>query len=160
MVPAFLGLGAPWWDSDARGAFYGLSRTTRRPELIRAAMEAVGYQSRDMIDAMRKDLRQPLDLVFRVDGGMVASEWTMQFLADILDLPVDSSRVEETTALGAAWLAGWKAGVWPDAQGFAARREQSRQFNPRMSAQTRKQKLRGWHDAVHRTLSSSGMRKR
>jgi glycerol kinase len=158
MVPAFLGLGAPWWDSEARGALYGLTRNTRRPELVRAALEAVGYQSSDLVDAMRKDWRGAHDIVLRVDGGMVASAWTMQFLADILDCPVDCSRVDETTALGAAWLAGWKAGVWPDAAGFAARRQEEREFLPRMTATTRRSKLRGWHDAVQRTLSGAPRR--
>ena len=153
LVPAFFGLGAPWWDNDARGAIFGLKRGTRRAELVRAALEAVGYQSRDLVDAMRKDWPGARDIMLRVDGGMVASAWTMQFLADILDRPVDCSRVNETTALGAAWLAGWEAGVWPDAAGFAARRQQEREFLPRMDPTIRHNKLRGWHDAVSRTLS-------
>ena len=102
---------------------------------------------------MRKDWPGARDIMLRVDGGMVASAWTMQFLADILDRPVDCSRVNETTALGAAWLAGWEAGVWPDAAGFAARRQQEREFLPRMDPTIRHNKLRGWHDAVSRTLS-------
>jgi glycerol kinase len=153
MVPAFFGLGAPWWDTEARAAIYGLTREVRRPELVRAALEAVGYQSSDLVDAMRKDWPGARDIVLRVDGGMVNSAWTMQFLADILDRPVDGSRLVDTTALGAAWLAGWKAGVWPDAAGFAARRAEEREFTPRMAPARRQAKLRGWHEAVRRTLS-------
>src|SRR5690606_25697046 len=117
LVPAFVGLGAPWWDAEARGAIYGLSRNTGRSELARAALEAVSYQTRDLVDAMRKDWKGARDTVLRVDGGMVASDYTMQFLADILNSPVDRPTILETTALGAAWLAGWQAGVWPDMQG-------------------------------------------
>ena len=154
MVPAFFGLGAPWWDNDARAAIYGLTRQVRRPELVRAALEAVGFQSSDLVDAMRKDWPGARDIVLRVDGGLVNSAHTMQFLADILDRPVDGSRVDETTALGAAWLAGCKAGVWPDAAGFAARRTETREFTPRMPSAQRETRLRGWHNAVRRTLSN------
>jgi len=155
LVPAFSGLGAPWWDNDARGAYFGLTRNTRRAELVRAALEAVGYQSRDMFDAMRRDLKLKDDIVLRVDGGVVASDWTMQFLADILDLPVDCTRVPEVTALGAAWLAGWRAGIWPDAESFAAKRELQREFRPRMAADVRKRKLRGWREALGKVLTGS-----
>ena len=155
LVPAFVGLGAPWWDAEARGAIYGLSRNTGRSELARAALEAVSYQTRDLVDAMRKDWKGATDTVLRVDGGMVASDYTMQFLADILNSPVDRPTILETTALGAAWLAGWKAGVWPDQQGFAKRWALDRQFNPRMDDATRKAKLKGWRDAVKRTLTST-----
>ncbi|HEY0853941.1 MAG TPA: glycerol kinase GlpK [Devosia sp.] len=153
LVPAFVGLGAPWWDAEARGAIYGLSRNTGRSELARAALEAVSYQTRDLVDAMRKDWKGARDTVLRVDGGMVASDYTMQFLADILDSPVDRPTILETTALGAAWLAGWKAGVWPGMAGFAKRWALDRQFNPRMDEATRKAKLKGWRDAVKRTLT-------
>ncbi|MET3896106.1 glycerol kinase [Devosia sp. UYZn731] len=153
LVPAFNGLGAPWWDNDARGAIYGLTSGTRRPELVRAALEAVGYQTRDLVDAMREDWSGAKDIVLRVDGGMVASNWTMQFIADVVEVGVDRPIDPEITARGAAWLAGWKAGVWPDAAGFAARRESDRQFWPVMSTKTRQSKLRGWREAVQRTLS-------
>jgi glycerol kinase len=153
LVPAFNGLGAPWWDNDARGAIYGLTRATRRPELVRAALEAVGYQTRDLIDAMRKDWRGAENIVLRVDGGMVASDWTMQFIADVVEVGVDRPIDLEITARGAAWLAGWKAGVWPDAAGFASRREIGRQYWPSMPDKTRQKKLRGWRDAVQRTLT-------
>jgi glycerol kinase len=103
---------------------------------------------------MRKDWKGARDTVLRVDGGMVASDWTMQFLSDILDVPVDRPTILETTALGAAWLAGHKAGVWPDMKGFSKRWALDRQFNPAMDPKLRKQKLKGWNDAVKRTLTS------
>jgi glycerol kinase len=115
----------------------------------------VGYQSYDLIEAMRRDLHKDHPIVLRADGGMVASEWTMQFLADILDEPVDCSRVEEVTALGAAWLAGWKAGVWPDAEGFAAGRGRQRAFHPGMAEAERRRRLKGWRQALKRTLTGA-----
>ncbi|TFF19091.1 glycerol kinase GlpK [Jiella endophytica] len=153
LVPAFTGLGAPWWDAEARGAIYGLTRRTGPEEFARAALEAVCYQTADLLNAMKKDWPAAADTVLRVDGGMVASDWTMQCLADLLDAPVDRPVVLETTALGAAWLAGQKAGVWPDADGFAARWRLERQFTPQMDAVTRGGKLTGWADAVRRTLT-------
>lgn len=153
LVPAFVGLGAPWWDADARGAIFGLTRGTGANELTRAALEAVCYQTHDLISAMRKDWTGASDTVLRVDGGMVGSDWTMQCLADILDAPVDRPTILETTALGAAWLAGFKAGVWPDMVGFARRWQLDRQFNPHMEASVRDRKIKGWRDAVQRTLS-------
>jgi glycerol kinase len=153
LVPAFVGLGAPWWDTDARGAIYGLTRNTSAADLARAALESVAYQTQDLLSAMRKDWKGATDTVLRVDGGMVASDWTMQFLSDILDVPVDRPTILETTALGAAWLAGHKVGVWPDMQGFSKRWSLERQFNPAMEARVRKQKLGGWRDAVGRTLT-------
>jgi glycerol kinase len=155
LVPAFVGLGAPWWDAEARAAIFGLSRNTGRSELARAALEAVSYQTRDLVDAMRKDWKGAKDTVLRVDGGMVVSDYTLQFLADILNSPVDRPTILETTALGAAWLAGWKAGVWPDMQGFAKRWSLDRQFNPRMDDATRRAKLKGWRNAVKRTLTAT-----
>ncbi|MEP6568010.1 MAG: glycerol kinase GlpK [Mesorhizobium sp.] len=120
LVPAFVGLGAPHWDADARGAIFGLTRNSGPAEFARAALESVAYQTRDLLDAMRKDWKgASAKTVLRVDGGMVASDWTMQRLADILDAPVDRPTILETTALGAAWLAGSKAGVWPKAKDFA-----------------------------------------
>ncbi|MBI4922308.1 MAG: glycerol kinase GlpK [Devosia nanyangense] len=153
LVPAFVGLGAPWWDAEARGAIYGLTRNTGASDLARAALESVAYQTQDLFSAMRKDWKGARDTVLRVDGGMVASDWTMQFLSDILDVPVDRPAILETTALGAAWLAGWKAGVWPDRKGFAKRWSLERQFNPAMDPAVRKHKLAGWRDAVQRTLT-------
>jgi glycerol kinase len=153
LVPAFVGLGAPWWDAEARGAIYGLTRNTGPSDLARAALESVAYQTQDLLTAMRRDWKGARDTVLRVDGGMVASDWAMQFVSDILDVPVDRPTILETTALGAAWLAGWKIGVWPDMKGFSKRWSRDRQFMPSMDPALRKRKLAGWNDAVRRTLS-------
>ena len=154
MVPAFVGLGAPWWDAEARGAIYGITRNTGPAEIAKAALEAVCYQTRDLLQAMRKDWTGGgSETVLRVDGGMVASDWTMQFLADILDAPVDRPTILETTALGAAWLAGMKAGVWPGMEEFAQGWARDRRFEPVMDQPTRDAKVKGWDDAVRRTLS-------
>lgn len=154
LVPAFVGLGAPHWDAEARGAIFGLTRNSGPAEFARAALESVAYQTRDLLDAMHKDWKgASVETVLRVDGGMVASDWTMQRLADILDAPVDRPTILETTALGAAWLAGSRAGVWPDARKFAKSWALERRFQPDMDPPTRSTKLAGWRDAVHRTLS-------
>ncbi|MGV8853882.1 MAG: glycerol kinase GlpK [Devosia sp.] len=153
MVPAFVGLGAPWWDAEARGAIYGLTRNSGPAEIAKAALEAVCYQTRDLLEAMRKDWGESGQTVLRVDGGMVASDWTMQFLADVLDAPVDRPKILETTALGAAWLAGSRAGVWPDMAEFAKSWALDQQFTPSMDAATRQAKIAGWDDAVQRTLT-------
>jgi glycerol kinase len=154
LVPAFVGLGAPHWDADARGAIFGLTRNSGPAEFARAALESVAYQTRDLLDAMKKDWTGgSARTVLRVDGGMVASDWTMQRLADLLDAPVDRPTILETTALGAAWLAGSKAGVWPNMADFAKAWALDRRFEPQMDEKTRNIKLNGWHDAVRRTLS-------
>jgi len=154
LVPAFVGLGAPYWDAQARGAVFGLTRKSGAPELARAALEAVGYQTRDLLDAMRADWPPGgADTVLRVDGGMAASDITLQFLADILAAPVDRPVVTETTALGAAYLAGFAAGLCPDLAGFAARWRCARRFMPQMDDATRARKWAGWRDAVSRTLT-------
>ncbi len=156
LVPAFVGLGAPHWDADARGAIFGLTRNSGPAEFARAALEAVAYQTRDLLDAMKKDWKTAsAGTVLRVDGGMVASDWTMQRLADLLDAPVDRPEILETTALGAAWLAGSRAGVWPNAAAFAKSWALERRFKPTMDARTRDAKLKGWRDAVRRTLSTT-----
>lgn len=154
LVPAFVGLGAPHWDADARGALFGMTRSTGPAELAQAALESVAYQTRDLLDAMHKDWKGGGETVLRVDGGMVASDWTMQCLADILDAPVDRPTILETTALGAAWLAGMQAGVWPGMDDFAKSWALEKRFEPSMDAATRKAKLKGWRDAVTRTLSA------
>ncbi|MBL8578793.1 MAG: glycerol kinase GlpK [Mesorhizobium sp.] len=155
LVPAFVGLGAPHWDADARGAIYGLTRNSGPAEFARAALEAVAYQTRDLLDAMKKDWKGAAGgTVLRVDGGMVASDWTMQRLADILDAPVDRPEILETTALGAAWLAGSRAGVWPKAAAFAKSWALEHRFLPEMDERTRKAKLSGWREAVRRTLTT------
>lgn len=156
LVPAFTGLGAPHWDAHARGAIFGLTRNTGPAEFAYAALEAVCYQTRDLLDAMHKDWKNSTDsVVLRVDGGMVASDWTMQRLADLLDAPVDRPVIMETTALGAAWLAGSRAGVWPDRKGFAKAWALDRRFEPDMDEKVRAQKLKGWKSAIKRTLSEA-----
>lgn len=153
LVPAFTGLGAPWWDADARGAFFGLTRATGPKEFARATLESVCFQTLDLLEAMRRDWKTAAETVLRVDGGMVASDWTMQRLADILNAPVDRPVMLETTALGAAWLAGRQAGVWPDEAGFAKSWRRDRRFTPSMQAAERDARIAGWRDAVQRTLS-------
>jgi glycerol kinase len=154
LVPAFTGLGAPWWDAHARGALFGLTRNTGPKEIARAALEAVCYQTLDLLDAMRADWPGASDTVLRVDGGMVASDWMLQRLADILDAPVDRPVVLETTALGAAWLAGSGAGVWPGEEGFAKSWRREKRFAPAIEAATRSRLVAGWRDAVTRTRTS------
>ncbi|MEM6465738.1 MAG: glycerol kinase GlpK [Pseudomonadota bacterium] len=153
LVPAFTGLGAPYWDADCRGAIYGLTRNSGPEEFARAALESVGFQTRDLWEAMRSDWDGSADAVLRVDGGMSASDWTMQFLADMLGAPVDRPEVLETTALGAAWLAGMKAGVCPDQAEFAKTWALDHRFEPQMPSENREARYAGWKDAVARTLS-------
>ena len=155
LVPAFSGLGAPWWDAEARGALYGLTRATGRAELARAALDSVCLQTVDLIEAMHRDWTDGGETVLRVDGGMAASDWTMQRLADLLDAPVDRPAILETTSLGAAWLAGHVAGEWPEIASFAADWQATRRFVPGMEDADRRAHIDGWHDAVRRTLSSS-----
>ncbi|MGF7159258.1 glycerol kinase [Rhodoligotrophos appendicifer] len=156
LVPAFTGLGAPHWDPEARGALFGLTRATGPRELARAALEAVCFQTRDLIEAMRKDWRDGSQTMLRVDGGMVASSWTMQRLADMLDAPVDRPMILETTALGAAWLAGRSAGVWPDEEGFSRLWRLEKRFLPQMSAESRDVKLQAWSRAIARLRYQPG----
>lgn len=152
IVPAFTGLGAPYWNPDCRGAVFGLSRNSGPKEFARAALESVGYQTRDLLEAMRADGPSMSEGVLRVDGGMTASDWTMQFLADIIGAPVDRPEVLETTALGAAWLAGMKAGVYPDPAGFAETWALDRRFEPSMTEETRDEKYERWKRAVQATM--------
>ncbi|CUX58163.1 glycerol kinase GlpK [Rhizobium oryzihabitans] len=154
LVPAFTGLGAPYWDAEARGAIFGLTRGTGPAEFARAALESVAYQTFDLLDAMRKDWAGDNGkTVLRVDGGMVASDWTMQRLADVLAAPVDRPVFLETTILGAAWLAASRAGIWPDREAFAAHWKRDRRFNPDMDETERKNAIVGWRDSVGRCLS-------
>lgn len=154
LVPAFVGLGAPYWDADARGALYGLTRNTGPAEFARAALESVGFQTRDLLEAMKGDWSGSGDeTVLRVDGGMTVSDWTMQFLADILGAPVDRPQVLETTALGAAYLAGMHRNVYPGLDGFAETWAVERRFSPELDTDTREKRYEGWRDAVRRTLT-------
>ena len=155
LVPAFVGLGAPYWDADARGAIFGLTRNSGAAEFARAALEAVGYQTRGLLEAMKADWPAAADTVFRVDGGMTASAVTMQFLADILGAPVDRPAVMETTAVGAAYLAGLQAGICPDPGEFAATWRLDRRFEPAMDEATRARKWAGWQAAVERVRTSA-----
>ncbi|MGH1366976.1 MAG: glycerol kinase GlpK [Maritimibacter sp.] len=153
VVPAFTGLGAPYWNPECRGAVFGLTRNSGPNELAKAALESVGYQTRDLLDAMRADWTEDkAQNVLRVDGGMSASDWAMQFLADIIDAPVDRPKVLETTALGVAWLAGMKIGAMPGQEEFARQWDLDRTFQPEMNAQTRARKYGDWQRAVQATL--------
>jgi glycerol kinase len=156
LVPAFVGLGAPYWDPQARAAIYGLTRDAGAAEIARATLDSVGYQTRDLLEAMRADwpAAGSAAMVLRVDGGMSASDPCMQFVADILGCPVDRPVVMETTALGAAYLAGRAAGICPDLAGFAAQWRLDRRFEPRMALPLREARYAGWKDAVARTLTA------
>jgi glycerol kinase len=155
LVPAFVGLGAPYWNPRVRGALFGLTRNTGPAELAHAALESVCYQTFDLREAMRADWPGGKAAnVLRVDGGMTASDWTMQRLADLLDAPVDRPMIQETTALGAAYLAGLQAGVYPEPAKFADNWRLEHRFKPAMSAATRERKLAGWARAVRGVLAS------
>ncbi|WP_260928736.1 glycerol kinase GlpK [Novosphingobium sp. 9] len=152
MVPAFVGLGAPHWDPDARGAIFGLTLGAGAAHLARAALEAVAYQTMDLAKAMVSDGGEaPAKL--RVDGGMAANDWLCQFLADMLEAPVERPVHLETTALGAAFHAGLATGVWPDLKALSETWTQGQLFEPKMGKSERDTLIAGWHDAVRRTLS-------
>lgn len=150
-VPAFTGLGAPWWDPDARGAIYGLTRDTSIEDIVTAALLSVGYQTRDLLDAMASDGFSPTRI--RVDGGMAANNFLMQRLADLLACPVDRPQVTETTALGAACLAGLECGLYSSTDEIARLWQLDRSFVPAQPEAWRQQQYQRWHDAVRRTLS-------
>ena len=152
LVPAFTGLGAPYWDPQARGAIFGLTRDTGIAEIVSAGLQAVCYQTRDLLDAMRADGSQ-LPAALRVDGGMVANGWLMQFLADVLAVPVERPAITETTALGVAWLAGLQAGLHAGLEDIAALWRGSQRFDPAMAEDKREQLYAGWRDAVRRVRS-------
>jgi glycerol kinase len=155
LVPAFVGLGAPHWRPDARGALFGLTRATGPRELARAALESVCFQTADLLAAMKADWREPDSALktLRVDGGMANSDWTMQRLADLIGSTVDRPQIKETTALGAAYLAGLHAGFFPEPDRFAERWQLERRFNPQMAAEMRTKKLAAWNSAVRRLLA-------
>ena len=159
LVPAFVGLGAPIWNAEARATIVGITRGTTHREIARAALESVAFQTSDLIDAMRADAGAGAAdagtgkaAVIRADGGMSASDWTMQAVADMIDAPVDRPVVQETTALGAAYLAGWQSGLFPEPAAFAERWHLDKRFTPTISAERRDAKRKGWHDAVARTV--------
>lgn len=153
LVPAFTGLGAPYWRPETRGAVFGLTRNSGPAEFARAALQSVGFQTRDLLEAMRADWTSPAQGVLRVDGGMVASDYAMQFLSDILGAPVDRPQVTETTALGAAYLAGLGAGVCPPPAEFAKSWALQRRFVPQMDIATRAAKYARWGRAVQATIA-------
>ena len=154
MVPAFTGLGAPYWAPQARGAIFGLTRNTGPNELARAALEASCYQTRDLLEAMRQDFSSSKysQTILRVDGGMSASDWTMQFLSDMLNSPVDRPKILETTALGAAYLAGLFIDVYPTPAEFAKNWMLERRFEPKISTAQSEKKYSGWLACVDQVL--------
>jgi len=173
-VPAFVGLGAPHWDADARGAIFGLTRGARTAHLVRAALESIAFQTMDVVDAMDADSKNRDSHLFSdgrsprpgtgdqsqsplaellVDGGAAANDFLMQFQADLLDLPVVRPRLVETTAMGAAFLAGLEAGVWSRAAELRSLRRVDRTFSPAISASERDALRARWRDAVSRTLT-------
>jgi glycerol kinase len=154
MVPAFVGLGAPYWDPDVRGTISGLTLGTTGAHLARAALEAVGYQTRDLLTAMQQD-GASAPAAIRVDGGMAVNDWLCQFLADILEVSVERPSNLETTALGAAFHAGLAVGIWPNLQSLSGTRTPAARFQPKMAAPLRSALLAGWKDAVERTLRRS-----
>jgi glycerol kinase len=152
LVPAFTGLGAPYWKPDCRGAVFGLTRNSGPAEFARAALQSVAFQTRDLLQAMQADWQAEADVVLRVDGGMSASNWTMQSLSDVLGAPVDRPVMQETTALGAAWLAGMQAGVYPNSDGFAKMWALDRRFTPEMAEADREAAYARWQRAVQATM--------
>ena len=153
LVPAFTGLGAPYWNPDCRGAVYGLTRSSGPAEFSRAALESVGFQTRDLIEAMQADWRTVGDTVLRVDGGMAANDWAMQFLSDIIGAPVDRPEVLESTAMGAAWLAGMYLDFYPKMEEFSKGWALERKFQPNMDEAVRFSRYAAWKRAVQATLS-------
>ncbi|MFT5692233.1 MAG: glycerol kinase [Oceanicoccus sp.] len=149
-VPALTGLGAPYWQPDARGAIFGLTRDTGPAEIARAALESVCYQTSDLFSAMASDGVNPSCI--RVDGGMVANNWMSQFLSDILNLPVERPVVLETTALGAAYLAGYQAGIYNSLEELAEQWRCGKRFEPSFNEESRNKLIAGWHKAVNKVL--------
>ena len=150
VVPAFVGLGTPYWDSDARGAVFGLTRGTTKEHLIRATLESLAYQTKDVLRAMELDSEIQLKTL-RVDGGVVKNNFLMQFQSDILNVPVERPNVNETTALGAAYLAGIAVGFWEGKEEIARHWNLERRFNPNMEDEAREQLYEGWKKAVAAT---------
>lgn len=154
LVPAFVGLGAPYWDMDARGVIVGITRGTNKYHIIRAALESIAYQSVDLIDAMSKDLKKNIQEL-RVDGGACANNLLMQFQADLLGIPVNRPKIVETTALGVAFLAGLASGVWKNSSDLKTARKVERIFEPKMDKRKRDKLLKGWRDAIGRAKTGT-----
>ncbi len=153
LVPAFTGLGAPYWKPDCRGAMFGLTRNSGRAEIARATLDSIAFQTRDLWHAMQGDWGAEADVILRVDGGMSASDWTMQGLSNCLGAPVDRPVMQETTALGAAWLAGMRAGVYPDQAGFAETWQLDKRFEPEMAQEARDAAYTRWQRAVQAAMA-------
>jgi glycerol kinase len=153
IVPAFTGLGAPYWDSGARGIITGLTRATGKAHIVRAALESIAFQSRELIDAMEADSGEPIREL-RVDGGAAVNDFLMQFQADILGRPVVRPIDVETTALGAAYLAGIAEKVWSGAEEVESFWRVERRFEPRMSDGERAERMQQWRESVSRASSS------
>ena len=149
-MPAFVGLGTPYWDSDARGAIFGLTRGTTKEHFIRATLESLAYQTKDVLATMEKDSGVNVEIL-RVDGGAVGNEFLMQFQSDMLDLPVELAKLNETTALGAAFLAGLATGFWKDEHELIKMRESQKLYEPKMDDKNRNHLYSGWKKAVEAT---------
>lgn len=152
VVPAFVGLGTPYWDSDARGAMYGLTRGTTREHIVRATLEALAYQTKDVMEAMESDSGLESKKL-RADGGVVKNNFLMQFQSDLLDAPVERPTINETTALGAAYLAGLAVGVWKDKQEISDKWKIDRSFEPEMEKTEREKLYGGWKTAIEATMA-------
>jgi glycerol kinase len=150
-VPAFVGLGAPYWDMYARGLIIGITRGTTREHIVRAVLESIAYQTRDVVEVMEKDSDIKVETL-RVDGGAVVNNFLMQFQADILGIPVERPVVNETTALGAAYLAGLAVGYWKDQEEIASLWQLDRRFEPSMNSEERERLYSKWKEAVSRSL--------
>jgi glycerol kinase len=155
VVPAFVGLGAPYWDAGARGALLGITRGVTRAHLVRATLEAIAFQTRDVIEAMTADTGEPLTLL-RADGGAAANDFLMQFQADILGVEVERPKVIETTGMGAAFLAGLGVGVWESPEDIERIRKVDRRFRPKLGAADREALYEGWTEAVARVRTGDG----
>ena len=151
LVPAFTGLGAPYWNVNARGLLSGLTRDTGPKEIVRATIESVAYQTYDLFEAMKNDGLRPK--LIKVDGGMVKNNWFSQFLSDIINTKVLRPKVDETTALGAAFMAGLQIGVYKSLKDISKNWQVDKSFNPKIKSHTRKKLLKGWSNAIRKTLS-------
>jgi glycerol kinase len=155
LVPAFTGLGAPYWDPNARGALVGLTRGTSRGHIARAALESIAFQCAEVLEAMQKDAGQAL-AELRVDGGASANDLLMQLQADLIGVPVVRPRILETTALGAAYLAGLTVNVWTSREELSRQWAAERRFEPRMAPAERQARLARWREAVQRSRNWAG----
>jgi glycerol kinase len=151
LVPAFTGLGAPYWDTEARAAIYGMTRDTGKKEIVTAALMSVVYQTKDLVNAINSDGGKLESL--RVDGGMVKNNYVLQKMADLLDCEVYRPRITETTALGAAYMAGLHIGVFESLESLSSKWQLERTFSPEKNEQWREQQYKGWEKAIERTRS-------